>query len=346
MRLQNSSVTNNSATSGNGGGIFNLSAINDTALEIIDSTIDHNTALGASASGWGRGGGIYNEGKATIRATGNNRTNITTNRAQNAGGGIYNAGGAKTIVSQTLFHQNRVIQGTGAGIHNASFVDATALDANRVTISGNFFETTGTGGGLHNFGNARLRNTTFSGNQATSGAAIFDDFLSTIDLDNVTIAQNTAQGGGGSSAGGGILSAGGAVVNVVNTIIAGNAAELHPDVSGQVVSLGHNLVGDGTGSFGFTAPGDQVGTSASPIDPMLSPLGDYGGPTPTHILLEGSPALDAGDDSFAALPVDQRGYARIMGGAVDIGAVEMEVGEALRAGRRTLRAIPVSRRLR
>src|SRR5262249_59336165 len=109
---------------------------------------------------------------------------------------------------------------------------------------------------------------------------------------------------------------------LVNTIIAGNFADLYPDVRGQFDSYGHDLIGDGTGASGFINS-DLVGTSTNPIDPMLSPLGFYGGPTQTHLLLPGSPALAAGDIAFAALPYDQRGYDRIVNGSVDIGAVEM-----------------------
>jgi len=56
---------------------------------------------------------------------------------------------------------------------------------------------------------------------------------------------------------------------------------------------------------------------------MLAPLADNGGPTLTHALLAGSPAIDAGDNFFA-LPTDQRGVARIAGPQTDIGAFELE----------------------
>ena len=96
---------------------------------------------------------------------------------------------------------------------------------------------------------------------------------------------------------------------------------------------GFNLIGDGDGAGGFTAAGDQVGTGASPIDPLLAPLGDYGGPTQTMALLPGSPAIDKGDntlvpiDPSTGLPVttDQRGFTRVVNGTVDIGAFEDQV---------------------
>jgi hypothetical protein len=79
---------------------------------------------------------------------------------------------------------------------------------------------------------------------------------------------------------------------------------------------------DGAGIL--TGPGDQINT-----DPMLGPLQDNGGPTFTHALLPGSPAIDAGDPSFAPPPsFDQRGpgFDRVSGSRIDIGSFEVQVG--------------------
>jgi hypothetical protein len=128
-------------------------------------------------------------------------------------------------------------------------------------------------------------------------------------------------------------------VTVANTILAGNTASpFGPNVFGPVTSRGYNLVGDGSGSSGFGMAGDQVGTAASPINPLLAPLGNYGGPlagapgsqqvAQTMALLPGSPAIDAGSNALAVdslgnpLTTDQRGFARIVNGTVDIGAFE------------------------
>ena len=123
-------------------------------------------------------------------------------------------------------------------------------------------------------------------------------------------------------------------MTIGDTIVAGNAANTSPDLSGTIdQDQGYNLIGDGDGASGFTAAGDQVGTAASPIDPLLAPLGDYGGPTQTMALLPGSPAIDKGDntlvpiDPSTGLPVttDQRGFTRVVNGTVDIGAFEDQV---------------------
>src|SRR5205814_4076910 len=69
--------------------------------------------------------------------------------------------------------------------------------------------------------------------------------------------------------------------------------------------------------------GDQVGTMAAPINPGLAPLGNYGGPTQTHALLNGSPAVNAGAiPAGVTLTTDQRGLPRVVGGQADVGSVE------------------------
>jgi hypothetical protein len=72
-----------------------------------------------------------------------------------------------------------------------------------------------------------------------------------------------------------------------------------------------------------------VGTAQDPLDARLGPLANNGGPTQTHALLAGSPAIDTGDDAGAPA-FDQRGagFPRRKDGngdrrpAVDVGAFE------------------------
>jgi hypothetical protein len=64
----------------------------------------------------------------------------------------------------------------------------------------------------------------------------------------------------------------------------------------------------------------------NPLNAMLGPLANNGGPTDTHALLSGSPAIDAGDPNFTPPPdYDQRGpgYSRVVNGRIDIGAFEV-----------------------
>ena len=111
-----------------------------------------------------------------------------------------------------------------------------------------------------------------------------------------------------------------------NTLIAGNysgaTATSRDDVSGMLDSgSDYNLIGDGTGMTGVTSGvnGNLVGSAATPIDPLLGPLQDNGGDTPTMALLAGSSALNAGDPAQVGVP-DQRGVGR--SGGVNIGAYQ------------------------
>ena len=91
---------------------------------------------------------------------------------------------------------------------------------------------------------------------------------------------------------------------------------MRPDCRGTLTSLGHNLIGDDTGCGFAPVTGDLVNSV-----PLLGLLRDNGGPTFTHALLPGSPAIDAGDDARCP-STDQRGVPRPQGAACDIGAYE------------------------
>ena len=92
---------------------------------------------------------------------------------------------------------------------------------------------------------------------------------------------------------------------------------------GTIASQGNNLIGETDGSSGWVGS-DLTGTIARPLDPLLAPLGNYGGPTQTMALLPGSPAIDAGNNALipAGITTDQRGLPRIVNSSVDIGAFE------------------------
>ena len=138
-------------------------------------------------------------------------------------------------------------------------------------------------------------------------------------LINCTVAGNSCSDGGG-----GISTDVTGSLALGNTIIADNTGPVAgPDFDGTVTSdLGYNLVGDPSASSGFTGPSDLLN-----VDPDLASLKDNGGPTETMWLMAGSPAIDAGDNALlppGTLP-DQRGFARISNGAVDIGAFEVQL---------------------
>ena len=119
----------------------------------------------------------------------------------------------------------------------------------------------------------------------------------------------------------------GGTVSAHNSLFGNNTATSHPDFSGDFASASYNLLSDGTGSNLIDGiDGNRVGSAKMPLDPLLGPLDDNGGPTLTHALLPGSPALDAGDNTDAP-EWDQRGegYARIVNDVIDIGAFEEQV---------------------
>ena len=137
-----------------------------------------------------------------------------------------------------------------------------------------------------------------------------------------TITKNEAPAG----AGGGIVSFGDnlTLTEVRSSIVAGNALGDVDFLSGGINSFqssGYNVVGTGSALAKFNQPGDQ----ANIITPLLGPLANHGGPTSTHALMAGSPALDKGDPGFSAPPDnDQRGpgFPRVQNGRIDIGAYE------------------------
>jgi CSLREA domain-containing protein len=252
-----------------------------------------------------------------------------------------NSGRTVTISGLTITAGKDSAQGGG-------ILNAGALTLTDVTVSGNSAGGIGSGqgGGIYcNAGTLVITNSTLSGNQATGGTddeggAIYNN-NGTVSLTNVTIASNTVSGGSVSNQGGGIFTSGG-TVNLRNTIVAGNTASVGPDLSGSFTSQGHNFIGKGDDSTGLSngVSNDQVGSVASPIDPLLGPLANNGGPTQTMALLTGSTAIDAGDDCVftdscspavgVALTTDQRGtgFSRQTDGdsngtaVVDIGAFE------------------------
>jgi hypothetical protein len=140
-------------------------------------------------------------------------------------------------------------------------------------------------------------------------------------ISNSTVSGNSATGNGDGIYNG--HGGGSATLELSNTVLnAGNSGKnIFNTMGGTVTSLGYNLSSDNGGGY-LTSPGDQINT-----DPMLGPLQDNGGPTFTHALLPGSPAINAGDPSGSRPPFsDQRGpgFARVVNGRLDIGSFEVQ----------------------
>jgi uncharacterized repeat protein (TIGR01451 family) len=233
---------------------------------------------------------------------------ITGGLTTGIGGGLDDQGSV-TLANCTVAGNSAA---TGGGVGVVAGAAASLIDC---TLSGNI--ASGNGGGLYNQGITTLINCTIAGNSANNGAGVYN-MAGTTSLYDCTVSGNTAAVSGGG------LDNGGGTTTLGNTIVAGNSAGTSgPDVFGTFDSLGHNLVGETDGSSGWVSS-DLTGTIAHPLDAQLAPLAWYGGPTETMALLEGSLAIDAGSNGLIppGVSTDQRGFPRIVGGTVDIGAFE------------------------
>jgi predicted outer membrane repeat protein len=236
-------------------------------------------------------------------------TILSTTVSGNSQGGVSSvpnifSGGATVTITDCTIRSNFSAPG-GGGI----FGTHTFLSVANSTISGN--STPRNGGGISVSGGLVIENSTISGNSAgTSGGGIYG---------GATVKNSTISGNLGTS-GGGIYNNSSLVVR--NTILnAGASGENIFNDGGTITSLGYNLSSDDAGGY-LTGPGDQINT-----DPLLGPLQNNGGPTLTHALLPGSPAIDAGDPNFSPPPLnDQRGcsFDRVFNGRVDIGSFETQ----------------------
>ncbi len=218
-----------------------------------------------------------------------------TNRAFEVAAGV-------TVTLENITIENGSDESGGAILNSGSLtLDATTLASNIASQNG---------GAVENDGTLTVVDSTITGNTARlSGGGI--DNTSNLTVQSSTIAGNSANEGGGIAATDGSTS-------LVDTIIATNtAANGGADVNGAVNSLGNNLIGDPAGATGLTGH-DLVG-----LNPDLGPLQNNGGPTPTLALLAGSPAIDAGTNT-STLANDQRGLPRVIDGASDIGAFELQ----------------------
>jgi hypothetical protein len=253
------------------------------------------------------------------------------NGKANFGGGIFNLGNL-TIINST-FTGNHAVGGSGEG---------GAIDTENGTVA--------------------IINTTISGNTAeTDGGGLLNCGGSTTTLTNVTITDNRADADNNTTGdGGGVSQISSNPLTLRNTIVAGNfkgTGATASDVSVPVPPGGtidatnskNNLIGVNTGLTGITngSNGNQVGTAGTPINPLLGPLAANGGPTQTHLLRPGSPAINTGananlpldtldldgdSDTAETLPFDQRRFPRIVNTTVDIGAVEVSYAITATAG--------------
>jgi hypothetical protein len=335
LTISNCSLTTNGATYG--GAIYSDGSGDSATLAVLSSSISGNHAVFT-------GGGIYNNGTtATVSLT---NSSVSSNSAfysdigfaRGEGGGIYNGGGTLTITSSAVNNNLAGVTdpfpvGTGGGIYSSGTLTIT-----NSTIRGN--QGYVAGGGIACDGAVTIASSTVSGNGANGqhdgqpygrGGGI----SGSVTLTNSTLSGNYATlSGGGINGGGSITNStisgnngGGIVVSgalaIGNTVLKAGVGANISNNGGTVTSHGYNVCSDNGGGF-LNGPGDQINT-----DPVLGPLQDNGGPTFTHELLPGSPAIDAGDPNFAPPPYyDQRGpvFWRVRNGRLDVGSFEVQNG--------------------
>ncbi len=301
---------------GGGAGMGSLFVYAGTFV-IEDSTFSANLASGGSggrpsgAGGAAGGAAITNYGgnlqvvrctiasNQTTAGSGGDTTRTGSFGGTSSGAGIVNVGGTLAM-SNTTITGNLAIGGDG--LHGSFDAGAAGM---------------ATGGGIAvTGGSANLTNCTIAGNQVQPGLVFYPLF-------STSVQAGQALGGGFSATSVFRLLRNNLVTDnqkhvVMRSALGGplvSTTDTASDGSGSVTSLGHNL---------FTTDANITGLVPGDLRNFAAPLGilrDNGGPTQTHALPAGSPAINAGDNAGAPA-TDQRGASRPQGVNVDIGAYE------------------------
>jgi predicted outer membrane repeat protein len=326
----------------------------DNGVSVISATLDGLVIRGGDSGSVGSGdsgGGIAVGQSDTLTL----KISTVADNQGYAGGGIYGAQNSTvTLINASVFSNSS--DQLGGGI----YADGT-LTLTNATISGNSSQSTGGGIGLGSNTTATLTNATIAGNSSGgSGGGISGDAFTIIRLYNSTLTGNYAIGQGG-----GIYTAGGgSSLTLANSIVAGDAASLSGndvDLNGEPLVLeGNNILGstpanaspidrpnggtytqiDGTSQAALATVFAQVGQN-SHTGVLSGLLADNGGPVRTVAINPAGVAYNAGSNTALPpntfnldnsgnttepLPVDARGFARVSGGTVDVGAFEQQPG--------------------
>ncbi|MEO0395785.1 MAG: CHAT domain-containing protein [Cyanobacteria bacterium P01_A01_bin.137] len=299
--------------------------------EIRSGSFFKNTAQG--------GGGLYNQGTLNLLTSIVSENQSTGFGTLDGGGGILNTSGGTLTIDASLI-SNNISATKGGGILNLADDGPTVVAIANSTISGNQAATLGGGievasiNSLSELSQLDITNSTISGNQALTGGGIRT--VGPTALTNVTITNNLAINSGGGISENRTTAA---TPFLENTIVANNGAAINPDVDGDFSDRGHNLIGIDQGSTGLNIS-TLIGTASNPLDPRLTAINNNVGDLPSHQLLSDSPAANAGNNA-AATARDQHGQARIVGGTVDLGAVESDSLPAVPSTPNpTIRSIP------
>src|SRR6476620_7970190 len=335
VEINGLTISGGHITGDNGGGILN----DNSTLTMAHCTVNGNAIVSASTNN--SAGGICNSGTMTLNQVivNNNNAIFGGDGGVPSGGGISNTG-TMIIIAGTV--QSNMGFWSAGGIDNTGMLTITGstISNNQTGNPGHFG---GSGGGIVNGGTMTIQDSTISGNRAFGGDLQGGEgggiSGNNNTITNSTITGNSALRGGGVAGGGNIAHTtfsnnsasrdGGALyltspLELGNTILkAGTSGVNIFNNGGSLITHGYNMSSDNGGGF-LNGPGAQINT-----DPLLGPLQDNGGPTFTHALLPGSPAIDSGDPNFTPPPYyDQRGpvFWRMRNGRIDVGSFEVQAG--------------------
>ena len=344
----NNAIVDSNWAAGAGGGVFNRGnsiQVNSTFLSnnqantgggihTDTNAVLINSGLRSNAANWG--GGMYNTGSALHTGT------IYAGNWAWEGGAINTVGTSSTVMlqAQSDLYYNQADRGGGV------FAESSNLFIQESTVDGNFAAREGggvwaiaartridkstfsfnyamiDGGGLWTGSSTLIFNSTFSQNVAGNfggGIHYFSAPFATLTMRHATVSENWALMGAGLFT----QPAGGPAALLHNSIVAINLefGGTFDDVNGGLLDpTGFNNLLSQIPLWGLTVPnGNQANTN-----PMLMPLGAYGGPTQTYSLTAVSPALNAASNNPShTLPDDQRSSIRPNGGMPDIGSFEV-----------------------
>jgi len=317
LTLNNVNISGNGATAGtdqSGGGIY----LDSSGATLTNVTIDGNHA------------GYYGGGIFTTESVVTMTNVILSNNIAGYGGGVYIGLNSTAFTGGSLTLEGGGITGNQAAIGGGIYQNKATVGLSFTTLSKN--SSTSNGGGIYlENGTLSVSNSTLSNNSTSyQGGGIYSTTGSPA-LTNSTFSGNSAPLGGG-----GIFVNSGTPV-LINVTLSGNSssAGLGGGISGRP-SLLNTIVANspsGGNCLGLTSPGDSnlsddatcgFGAGRDSINMALLPLGHYGGPTQTIMLLPVSQAIDFADDT-ACPTTDQRGLPRPVGPHCDVGAVERQL---------------------
>ena len=253
-------------------------------MQLLNGLLQNNSVGEGSLSVSGRGGALEFVGAIGLI----DDTQFLNNNAPESGDGNGQGGAIYTAASLELIIADSTISGASAGDGGGIYNDGI-LSVARSTLTSNSvtdFNVEPRGGAIASTGTLNVSNSTISGNVVNpgpgntgDGGAIASFAGGTANLNNVTLAFNTAPDGGALYA-----EPGQGALTVSNSLFSSNSST-SADCD-RIQSVGFNIYD--VNPCPTQAATDIIG------NPLIGLLTDNGGPTVTHALLPGSPAQDAG----------------------------------------------------